>query len=294
MGRAAGGRGLTGVLVAVVGALVLAGCGPATVHRFSADSVLVPPGGWPRPVDGKLTEQLCGLLTSGDLVRQRLPAEVVAPRLDLSALICGNLSTQYWLILLPNAESAGILFTAQRAAEQKVPDGTGITRQSSTGVVPGAQDSVLVASDLGTGHGHSTVAVAKRGALVVIVRLTGDDPGRPAVAGVLAALLLNRAPDLGRADTGPTLTVSYKVTGSGTAAQLDYRDPVAGTVVLRANVPLPWSLTLPYVRVTRENVPLFGVDAVPARDGQRLGCKLVAGDLVREDSDNGSVHCSST
>ena len=51
---------------------------------------------------------------------------------------------------------------------------------------------------------------------------------------------------------------AVQLTGSGTD-QVEYRDPIAGSWVKLAKVRLPWSVTLPFLVVNRENRAHFEV-----------------------------------
>lgn len=248
------------VVVLVVAGLVAAGCaGPARTGALTPDSAVAPSGGWPQPDHGRLTDKMCGLLSPGDAARvgqQYEPYSV--PLLDLNALYCVNLrGGQFSLVLQPNAESAKLLFAAWRRAGEQNRARNGVTAAIAEAVVPGTDESLQVTTPAHDGRGGDQTVTARRGALVITVQL--NDPESGPAAGRLAGIMLSRVPDLGRTDTGPTRTVTYALTGSGTVDHVEYRDPVTGAWVELAKVALPWSVTLPFLVVNRENRAHFEV-----------------------------------
>ncbi len=277
--------------VALLG--TVAGCGPDKPVADPSPGITAPAGGWPQPSGGALDEAMCGLLTPADLTAQGLPVAQSVPTLDLNALICqAGIAVQYWLVLQPNADSAGLEYAAQQQSEARTPDNSTVAPQSSSGVVPGADRSALTTSTVaGDNPLRRSVVVVQRKALLVYVKLT-DAVDRSTAAIHLAESILARAPTVGLADTGPTHRVRYQVTGSGTVDKLDYRDPLNGQVVNLSKVALPWSIELPYVVVTRGSAPLFLVDAWPAGHDRQLTCVVsVDGRKVLDDLNYGSVHC---
>lgn len=282
------------VLVGTLGLGVLTACGPDRPAAGPSPSATVPAGGWPQPSAGAFTAAMCGLLTPADLAPGWPPTERALPVVEPDTLICGVLGgPQYELYRQPNAESAGLLYTATLDREQH-PSGDVSPRQTRTDVVPGAEESAVVSGGPDA-HGQRYVAVlARRRALVVRVSIY-DPADRASDTANLARLLLERAPGVGTTDTGPTHAITYQVTGSGRLSQLVYRDPLTGQVTTLHDVVLPWSIRLPYVIATQRGMLLASVDAWAAAGARHLACTLANdGTVARQDESNSSVHCSLT
>jgi hypothetical protein len=248
------------VVLVAAGLLAAAGC--AGSHRTGAlapDSVIAPSGGWPQPDQGRLTDKMCGLLSKGDTARVGQEYEPYSvPLLDLNALYCVNLrGGQFSMVIQPNAESAKLLFAAWRRSGEQNRKQNGVTAVVAEAVVPATDESLQVTTPMRDRFGGDQTVTARRGALVITVQL--NDPESGPAAARLAGIILSRVPDLGRTDTGPTRTVRYELTGSGTLDHVQYRDPISGAWVDLDKVPLPWSVTLPFLVVNRENRPHFEV-----------------------------------
>jgi hypothetical protein len=293
----------------------LTGCGndgggwPPAKGRASADAAAParaatpPPGGWPQPEGGRLTEKMCGLLTEADYARfghRRLPSvseklsEAGTNRVDCLYMT----NDELWLDLQPTAESARLVLAADfRTHKRRMAQDE---RQSvlATSVVPGADaswyDYATLGSDSGPHQEHELRL--RRGSLLVGITLSGikgkseQDP-RTVLTG-LAALVLQRIPDVGKTDTGRTHKVTYQVLGAGRATSITYSDPTAGKAVTRRNVRLPWRLVLPLGETGRPGTPLV-LNAASTAPLASLGCRIsVDGRTVAaEPRQGGLVFC---
>jgi hypothetical protein len=291
----------------------LAGCGndggawPPAKERASAGAAAParatpPPGGWPQPEGGRLTEKMCGLLTDADYARfghRRLPS--VSEKLSESGSNRVNClymtGDELWLDLQPTAESARLVFAADfRTHKRRMAQDE---RQSvlATSVVPGIDASWYDYATLGSdGPNQEHELRLRRGSLLVGITLSGikgkneQDP-RTVLTG-LAALVLQRVPDVGKTDTGRTHKVTYEVLGTGRATSITYGDPTVGKAITRKNVRLPWRLVLPIGATGRPGTPLV-LNAASAAPLASLGCRIsVDGRTVAsEPRQGGLVFC---
>jgi hypothetical protein len=296
-------------------AVTLAGCGSLSGNDWGkakagakggatagsgARSAGPPPGGWPQPENGRLTERMCGLLTDADYAKlghRRLPSVSAkrsptgANRVDCLFMTDDELS----LDLQPTAESAKLVFAAdyrnhkRRMAEDE--------RQSilATSVVQGADtswyDYATLGSDSGPYKEHELQL--RRGSLLVGITLSGlrgkSEPDPRTVLAGLAALVLQRIPDVGKTDTGRTHQVKYEVLGTGRATSLNYNDPTSGKSIKRKNVALPWRLVVPMGETGRP-VILLSLNAASIAPQAALGCRIsVDGVPVAEQSPRGGL-----
>ncbi len=298
--------------VALLGcALVLAGCGTKVPDHIGGGggagvkAAGPPAGGWPQPANGQLTTAMCGLLTDADYTRyghERLPS-VSQKRVDgqPNAVDCLymtqddlNLSVQ------PTAEAAKLAFAATlRDHKSRM---TEDHRQSvlASNVVPGADESWFDAWTLGTDDSKfpEHEIQVRRGSLIVGIVLSGlkgkqeKDP-REVLSG-LAGLVLQRVPNVGRADTGVTETVRYTVTGHGRVKSLTYFDPASGKSVDLKNVRLPWKVTRPLVNQGQPMIPLM-VNSQSTSPMAPIGCTISAGGRSLADERNlGFALCQGT
>jgi hypothetical protein len=259
-----------------------------------------PPGGWPQPEGGRLTAKMCGLLTDADYAKfghRRLPSvseklsETGTNRVDCLYMTDDEL----WLDLQPTEVSAKLVFAAdyrehkRRMAQED--------RQSvlATSVVPGADaswyDYATLGSDSGPYKEHELRL--RRGSLLVGITLSGlkgkTEPDPRTVLAGLAALVLQRVPNVGKADTGRTHQVTYEVLGAGRAATLNYTEPTGGKSITRKNVRLPWRVVLPMGETGQAGTTLV-LNAASIAPGAALGCRiLVDGHIVATQSPRGGL-----
>lgn len=243
-----------------------------------------PPGGWPQPEGGRLTEKMCGLLTAADYAtfgHQRLPSvtekrsDTGANRVDCLYMTDDELS----LDLQPTAVSARLVFAAAYSDHKKRMAADGRQSILATSVVPGADaswyDYATLGSDSGPYKEHELQL--RRGSLIVGITLSGirgkSEPDPRTVLTGLAALVLRRIPNVGTSDTGRTHRVTYEVLGTGRAATLNYSDPTSGKSINRKNVPLPWRVVLP-MGETGQPLTVLNLNAASTAPLASLGCRI--------------------
>ena len=297
-------------LLVLLCALVITGCGTKAPGHSDGGGGGVkaagpPAAGWPQPVNGRLTEQMCGLLTDADYTRyghERLPS-VSQKRVDGApdAIDCLYMTEdELNLSLQPTAESAKLAFAAglrehkSRMTEDHRPS---ILAQN---IVPGADESWFDFWTLGSADSkyQEHEIQVRRGSLTVGITLSGlkgkqeKDP-REVLTG-LAGLVLQRIPNAGRADTGVTQKVRYTVTGHGRARLLNYFDPSTGKSVQLKNVRLPWKMDKPLVNTGQTLIPLM-VTAQSAAQMTPVGCTIAAaGKSLADEHNIGFALCQST
>jgi hypothetical protein len=272
---------------AVVCALVLAlaGCGTKVTGGGSTKpSGGPPPGGWPQPVNGQLTTQMCGLLTDADYAKyghQRLPM-VSEKRSDNepNAIDCLYMTEDdLSLNLQPTAEAARLTYAADlRDHKRRLVEDQRPTILAEN-VVPGSDESWFDYWTLGTANSKFTeyeISV-RRGALVVGMILSGlkgkkeQDP-RVLLSG-LAGLVLQRIPAVGKTDTGKTQKARFSVIGPGRARQIVYNDPTTAKTVTLKNVKLPWHIEKPLVSLGQPMV-ILTLTATSGSPMAAVGCSI--------------------
>lgn len=278
-------------------AIVLTGCKGKTNESAEAQGGGIkaagpPPGGWPQPENGRITQKMCGLLTDADYAKfghQRLPSVSQDQGTGSNAVTCLYMtSDELTLNLQPTAESAKIVYAddLKDHKERLASDG----RQSilATNVVPGADESWFDYWTIGTEASKMPEHELRlrRGSLLVNLVLSGikgkneQDP-RTVLSG-LAALVLQRIPDVGKVDTGTTHKVTYQVTGKGRAKEIDYADPTQSKIIKAGGHPLPWKIVKPVPSLGDQQVPLT-LSALAASPMAAIGCRIsVDGKIVTE------------
>ena len=231
-------------------ALALAGCDPVAGSVGGEP----PTGGWPQPAAGRLTSDMCGLLTKADYARL---GHVRQPSMWSTIAGGGNsLNCQYrsndelTLALLPTAQYAEYVFSTG-LREHK--DGL-VQAHRTSGLaddVVGPADESWYDRSLGstdpTPEPHEIRV--RRGALIVGIVLSGvkgkteKDPRD--VLTELSNLVLRRLPHVGAQDVGTNHEIEYEVVGSGRAATLTWEDYTdfehSGSL---SNPRLPWLRTI--------------------------------------------------
>jgi hypothetical protein len=281
----------TGVLMAA-----LAACDPASVGHKNAgagSSGGPPPGGWPQPVNGQLTTNMCGLLTNADYAKyghERLPA-VSQKRVENepNAVECMYMtSDELTMNVQPTIESARLEYAEslkdhkQRLAEDH--------RASilATNVVPGADESWFDYWTIGTsGSKYTEYEIrVRRHALIVGIVLSGlkgkheQDP-RVVLSG-LAGLVLQRIPNVGLTDTGKTLKARFSVIGQGRAKQIVYSDPSTSKSTTLKNVKLPWHVDKSLITLGRPLI-MLSVSATSSAPMAMIGCNIqVEGETLEQ------------
>jgi hypothetical protein len=241
---------LTAVLMA---AFALAACDRPASNKAS-ETGGPPAGGWPQAADGKLDQKMCGLLTAADYAKY---GHTLLPKAggDDSGKSGGNTVSclymtgdEFALNLQPTAEGAKLLFQRERDDHVARMKAESHKSQLAEDVVPGADESWFDLSVLGTDKYPEYEVRARRGALLMMLRLsTGSDKDakdpKEALVG-LAGLVLERAPELGKKDTGTLRKVKYVVTGTAKAKSIRYYDPSTGKNVEVGASPLPWTVEI--------------------------------------------------
>lgn len=293
-----------GVAVAPVLALfVLAGCGGgASSSPDAKPSGGPPPGGWPKPVNGKLTAAMCGLLTSADYEKyghMRLAA-LDTKRLPNGPNVvgCGYQGEDgLTLNLQPGVVPAGLLYKMD--LEKHAHDRGASAPAPASKVVPGADESWYdVAGDNVAGATVYELEL-RRGSLVADLKLgwlkeKGERDPRTILTG-LAGLLLKRT-TIGTSGAGTYRTLHYTVRGHGRLRRLSYMNPNTADMTDKENVKLPWSTDFPIVELgqSQPGAQLTAVaDMKPLVPPPPLSCTVTAGHRqVAQDTESGTVSCT--
>ncbi|MBO2465085.1 DUF3558 family protein [Actinomadura violacea] len=287
--------------------LALAGCGGGGKDKPAgkapvkpAAKASAPAGGWPQPENGRLTAKMCGLLTDADYAKyghQRMPQENAGPAQDGSNTVgCTYmLGDQLTLSLQKSAQGAKITF--KQGLDDHKDRLKGKPSVLAPNVVQGADESWFDYSTLGGGPSEYEVE-ARRGALTVGIVLS-EVPQHPdkdpkGMLAALAALVLQRIPDVGKADTGIVHQVKYVVWGSGPKAmQIVYSDPVSTKSVTLKNVKLPWHKEFPMPDAGNQPTAALSISGAGATPMVMVGCEVfVDGKSVQKKvPDGGLVFC---
>jgi hypothetical protein len=269
--------------------LALAGCGSSDGSGGSVTGAVKaaggpPAGGWPQPVNGQLTPAMCGLLTDADYAKyghQRLPvvSQKRVPDQPNAVDCLYTTEDDLNLGLQPTAESARIAYAAGLADHKRRLSEDRRPTVLASNVVPGADESWFDYWTLGTADSKfkEYEIQVRRGSLLVGVTLSGlkgeheQDP-RTVLSG-LAGLVLQRIPNVGRADTGRTTMAKFTVTGPGHAKQIAYNDPSTAKTITLKNVKLPWHVEKPLVTLGSPFV-MLNLTAVSGRTMVAVGCEI--------------------
>jgi hypothetical protein len=256
-----------------------------------------PAGGWPQPENGRLTAKMCGLLTDGDYAKyghERMPQEDAGPAQDGSnAVNCMYmLGDQLTLSLQKSAQGAKIAF--KQGLDDHKERLKGKQSVLASNVVQGADESWFDYSTLGGSPSEYEVE-ARRGGLIVGIVLSEvpqhpDKDPKGMLAG-LAALVLQRIPDVGKSDTGIVHQVKYVVWGTGgPALQIVYNDPVNSKTVTLKHVKLPWRKEFPMPDTGTQPTAALSITGASAGS---LGCEvLVDGKSVqKQEPSTGIASC---
>jgi hypothetical protein len=286
------GRGATALSLGCALLLVLAGCGTKTAGDGGGGKAAgPPPGGWPQPVNGQLTTQMCGLLTEADYAKyghERLPSVSQKKVENLpNAIDCLYMtSDELNLNLQPTAEAAKLSFRATLADHKRQLAEDQRASVLAQNVVPGTAESWFDYWTYGTGGSKFTEYEirVRRGALLLGITLSGlkgekeQDP-RVLLSG-LADLVLQRIPTVGKTDTGRMQQARFTVVGQGRAKRITYIDPATQKSVTVKNVKLPWHVEKPLLARGAPFV-MLNLDAYSAKSMVPIGCTIsVDGEMV--------------
>lgn len=295
--------------------VVLSGCGLIGIDHpigggppgGAAKAGGPPPGGWPQPENGRFTKKMCGLLTEADYAKfghQRLPADAEGRPVPGSAnsVSCAWIAAdQLVLNLQPTADAAKLIFAAGLRQHQRRMAQEGVRPVLATSVVPGADESWFdywTYVSAGSKRPEHELQL-RRGSLIVGLTLSGlrgknEKEPREVLAG-LAALVLQRIPEVGKKDTGVTHKLRFEVLGKGRAQSVSFYDPTRGQTIRRKNVRLPWHSTTPLV--TTQPQVLLNLTAVAPTPFARIGCRIsVDGKQLEEQAPTvtGLTNCTAT
>lgn len=276
----------------------LTACGSADAPEASPDPATA--GGWPQATDGRITEAMCALLAPADYERYGRSLAARVPASDApdpgNAVACTyRAGDALSLNLQPTAEAATLLFAHDLAQQRERMKGS--ASQLAEGVLPGADQSWFDVAWTSAAQRPEYELRARRGALLLTLHLggvasaTATDPKETLVG--LAGLVLQRAPELGRADTGTTHKVRYEVTGKGKAQKIIYVEPTVNVSRELTNVTLPWSIELPMASHGAQPVPVR-VTALAEGAGAAVGCSAAvdAAPVKQEPAKNNFVTCA--
>jgi hypothetical protein len=236
------GRALLACGLALV--LALAGCGGGG-EPASGDQKPPARTSWPQPVDGKLTTDMCDLLSPDDYAA----AGALANPFDERTLVRGSRSRglschsagENWLTfnLQPDPVSGGLYYHWWLNGIRK---NEGPPAQQRENVLPGADESWF--SALKRGH----QLVVRRGGLIVGLHFgfLNGDIDHLAAATKLVGLVLERT-QAGTTATGEPHRVTLTVTGRPARpgpVDIQYLDPNTVQLVSEKGVTLPWTKKL--------------------------------------------------
>jgi len=222
-----------------------------------------PKGGWPTPVNGKLTAAMCGLLTDDDYQKYghtRL-GQIGAKRLDTgpNVVACQYQGDDGLTLNLQRGTVPAHLVYRLDAARHADARGKGAAAPL-TNVVPGADESWFdVAGDNVAAGNRAYELEFRRGSLVTTLELgwlKGNDEKEPQRILTGLATLVMRRTKVGTSGPDITPTLTYKVRGHGRAELLSYLRPDTAETVEKHNVKLPWSASFPIPELGSAQPPL--------------------------------------
>ncbi|GAB2846862.1 hypothetical protein GCM10027176_58230 [Actinoallomurus bryophytorum] len=288
------------VVFAFLVALALAGCDP--VGGWAGGEQ--PPVSWPQPAAGRLTSDMCRLLTKADYTRL---GHVRQP--NMWGTVAGNnsLDCQYrandelTLTLTPTAEYAKYVFATGLEEHRGDLARAHLTSDLADDLVGPADESwydrALGSTDP-TPEPHEIRL--RRGALIVGIVLGGvrgrteKDPRQ--VLTELSNLVLRRLPHVGAQDVGTDHKIEYEVVGSGRAATLEWEDYTGfkhGGFLSKPR--LPWVRTVQMAVPPGARAPDASLSVRASSRNAKVGCQVtvdgtpVAADGMRK----GYAHCES-
>jgi hypothetical protein len=279
--------------------LVVAACGPSTNGAAGSPT---PSPAWPQPVNGKLTKDMCGLLTDADYaVYHRDRFSLASADTDpANTVFCRYLlDDELTLSLQPTAEAAKLVMQNDIDMQIVQLGENGVGSILQDGSVPYTDDSWFDYTNTSTPAHKEYHLEVRRGALVVILNLGGapdQNAANPKTTLIgLATLVLQRVPDLGTHDLGRTHKIAMHVSGTGIAEKVDYADPnePGGFIEVTPPPDLPWSTEIPFAIVSSKKTISLNLTAVSAAGASApLGCQIsVDGKLQVSNSGRGTTSC---
>lgn len=263
-----------------------------------------PPGGWPQPATGRVTSQMCGLLTDADYtaVGHHRPAKVSDAVSDQGHSVdCRYESNdELTLALEPTAEFAKYVFASYLRDHRKELRDDRWPSHLAAGVVGAADESWIddwTNSGMSNGKKAQEIRV-RRGGLIVGITLSGTrgerekDPKTVLVD--LVQLVLRRLPHVGARDTGTTHHIQYEVVGSGRASKINWMDYSGLNDSEAMNVRLPWSANVPMATSAGDSEPADLPFLQAEISGRKTLTCLIEIDGVPVDArrtHNGTVNC---
>ncbi|GAA2885468.1 hypothetical protein Acy02nite_79900 [Actinoplanes cyaneus] len=237
------------LLAAAVTMLCLAAC--SGTDGKPATGTDPKPASWPQPVGGRLTPQMCDLLTPDDFAASGVTAlnwedRKASESPEPSSLSCHALGG-HWLSLAlqPDPESAHLSYQQNLADHRRRVKNSQLQENG----VPDADESWFDVSDI---DGHDLWV--RRGALLVGLNIgfLHDDQDFDArkAAATLVSTLLQRIPEVGKNATGKPHELVLRADSKDVkTARVQYTDPITGEVK-EEDVSLPWEY--------RAKFPWFG------------------------------------
>lgn len=278
--------------------LLLAACSGDSGEKAAADPA---PVSWPQPVAGKLTPQMCDLLTPDDFQAAGVgvlawESKKLVPDAGPNALSCHALgSTWFSLNLQPDPVSAELYY--QSTLDQQRRGGSKTVRE---GGVPAAEASWFDASKLSASTPEHDFW-ARRGALLVGFHLgflhddNNYDPRK--AAATLATLVLERIPQVGTATTGKPHEIVLTVTGKGlNSATITSAGPLDAKPTQEAGARLPWTrrVQAPWFGTRLQSVTLGAINTkgFPGKPILLTCTVTVDGKQVAQQSSTSFVMCN--
>lgn len=246
----------------------------ATACGGVVDDVPTPPaGGWPQAADGKITADLCALLTAADW--RQYGHTMYADEPDSREAYTGaNGVSCTWLLgdrlsieLQPNAESGTAAFQQDLNEHKRQMEAEKRESALEENVLDGADASWF---DHGWLDENTYELHAVRQGLLISIEYNKNDQGDEGKAkepkellSGLVRTVYERVPDLGKNPTGDSHKVKLAVEGNQPKINVSYLDPITGELVEKNDVG---------EKVDGEDVrTTFTVEfVVPERDKQRL------------------------
>jgi hypothetical protein len=290
----------TALVLAGLGLLfaVVAACGSA---KNGATGVETPSSVWPQPVGGKLTKDMCGLLTDADYaVYHRTRFSLESAETDpANTVFCSYLlDDELTLSVQPTARAAKMIMENQLSLQVPRLGANGLSSIIDYAYVPGADDTWFDLTATSTPAHKEYHLETRRGALLVILNLGGkpDDSAtdpKITLAG-LATLVLQRLPGLGTPDPGQTHEITMQVSGTGAGATINYVNPSEFNGIFDATPSkLPWSTELPFaVLSSKDTISLRLTAKLSGGASAVLSCQIsVDGKVEVSNSGTGTVLC---
>jgi hypothetical protein len=267
------------LFAAAVLALALAACSGNSGDKGDKPAETKPVS-WPQPVDGKLTPEMCDLLTADDFLSAGVLAlewksKKLAPEIGPNAVTCHALGSHFLTLnLQPDPVSAQLYY--QNTLGERRRSGKEPVQENG---VPAADASWFGVAPLSATQPQHDIS-ARRGGLLINLHLgfSHDDNGYdPRKAGAtLVSLILERAPELGKVSTGKPHDVVLTVTGRSTdTASIVWSPPFSSEPTKEPAAKLPWTKTFqaPWYGTTNQQITFFASNTkVPPNPSAAVTC----------------------